>query len=168
MEIFGWYLMKLRPHIIPPRVSMLVLVWPSRYIYISILVFWHGWISLLIYIAIEARVSSVSGPFYQITWDYMWFHSTYFTGCTMAKSENFDLTLLMALLRNFTKIKEPVTTWNKMPKQADTSEGADLVRIRFHRNALAHNTNATLSNKEFHDMWDELKYVIIITLMIWW
>ncbi|XP_048741103.2 uncharacterized protein LOC125655030 [Ostrea edulis] len=79
-------------------------------------------------------------------------------GCTMAKSENFDLTLLMALLRNFTNIKEPVTTWNKMPKQADTSEGADLVRIRFHRNALAHNTNATLSNKEFHDMWDELKY----------
>jgi hypothetical protein len=51
-------------------------------------------------------------------------------------SKNFDLTLLTILLRNICSLPSPATGWDVMPLPSDTSESANIARIKIFRNEV--------------------------------
>lgn len=84
------------------------------------------------------------------------------TGSTVVRSEHFDTTLIVCLLRNMTpKECAPVTGWDNLPLQGDTSTGADLARIKWYRNKLAHSDVGKLSPVDFTQYWGNVEGVSI-------
>ena len=68
---------------------------------------------------------------------------------------NFDITLLSILLRNICGFTKTDAYWNKKPNATDTSDEANIVRIRLFRNDLhAHITETGISTKEFEHYWN--------------
>ena len=82
---------------------------------------------------------------------------------TTTNSDQYDVTLLICLLRNIAEppIIKPVTGFDKLPQSHDTSEGADLARIKYYRNVLAHPADAGTSNDDFNNAWDNLSQVCV-------
>ena len=78
-------------------------------------------------------------------------------------SEDLDITLLCKVLRH--ACSPPLTTppggWKTPPSAADQSPSDDLVRIRIHRNEVAHAAEMKLSTTEFVQIWDELSAAMI-------
>ena len=67
-----------------------------------------------------------------------------------AKSSDFDLNLLVCLIRNTTSETAPSTGWDNMPNDRDISKGADIARMKYYRNEyLAHKPLQQMSNAEF-------------------
>ncbi|XP_076085706.1 uncharacterized protein LOC143056511 [Mytilus galloprovincialis] len=75
-----------------------------------------------------------------------------------ADSSTFDVTLMICLLRNLAKINIK----DNLPVSTDTSEGAALSRIKFYRNEIAHNESGTLTEKQFHQLWEEVSQAITL------
>ncbi|XP_052083811.1 uncharacterized protein LOC127721184 isoform X2 [Mytilus californianus] len=77
-------------------------------------------------------------------------------------SGTFDLTLLICLLRNIAipAIRKPGTGFDQLPNNHDTTEGADLARIKYYRNLIAHNTDGTFNYTEFNTAWNDLSQAI--------
>ncbi|XP_052075892.1 uncharacterized protein LOC127713981 [Mytilus californianus] len=71
----------------------------------------------------------------------------------ITSSENYDITLMICLLRNMTTIVPPLHGYDKLPPVTEVSDGADLARIKYYRNVLAHTDNGQLSNEHFNTMW---------------
>ena len=77
-------------------------------------------------------------------------------------SNNFDITLLTNLLRNICGLPAPATGWNAMPPAGDTSNSADIVRIRIFRNEVyGHITCAQLDDAKFNTLWREISQPLI-------
>lgn len=55
----------------------------------------------------------------------------------------------------------PVTGWDNLPHRADTSTGADIARIKWYRNKLAHDGDGKLSLADFSQYWRDLECVSI-------
>jgi len=55
---------------------------------------------------------------------------------TSVSSANFDITLLMILLRNICGLSPPATGWDVLPPPADTSAEADIARVKYFRNVV--------------------------------
>lgn len=68
-------------------------------------------------------------------------------------SDNFDITLMTCLLRNITTIVPPCNGFDKLPLATEVSDGADLARIKYYRNNMAHVMKDELSNEDFNRMW---------------
>ena len=51
-------------------------------------------------------------------------------------SKNFDITLLVILLRNMCGLSPPATGWDAYPPEADKSCQVDIVRLRHFRNTI--------------------------------
>jgi hypothetical protein len=87
---------------------------------------------------------------------------------TTTNSDQYDVTLLICLLRNIAEppIIKPVTGFDKLPQSHDTSEGADLARMKYYRNDIAHSADAGTSNDDFNNAWDNLSRHIDQNL--WW
>lgn len=66
---------------------------------------------------------------------------------------------MVCLLRNFSKVKQPGTGYDKLPPPADKSEGADLARIKHYRNKMAHIDQNRISNADFVNQWTEISEV---------
>lgn len=70
----------------------------------------------------------------------------------------FDITLLYTLLRNFCpNIQPPTQNWgmSNMPAQGETTEGDDIERIRLMRNELlGHISIPMVSDNEFKKRWN--------------
>ncbi|XP_062566082.1 uncharacterized protein LOC134228439 [Saccostrea cucullata] len=75
-------------------------------------------------------------------------------------SRQFDVTLLILLLRYMTNVPAPVTGFEKLPVQTDDSVGADLARIKHYRNLVAHSNNAKLSEADFDNYWVDIESAI--------
>ncbi|XP_063414552.1 uncharacterized protein LOC134696615 [Mytilus trossulus] len=71
----------------------------------------------------------------------------------ITSSENYDITLMICLLRNMTNILQPCLGYDKLPPVTETSDGADLARIKYYRNFMAHTETDELSNEDFNTMW---------------
>ncbi|CAC5370660.1 unnamed protein product [Mytilus coruscus] len=67
-------------------------------------------------------------------------------------STQFDVSLMLCMLRNFTDI----CVYDKTPHQKDTSVAADLSRIKHYRNDFAHLNESTLSVESFNLIWTDL------------
>ncbi|VDI15846.1 Hypothetical predicted protein [Mytilus galloprovincialis] len=75
----------------------------------------------------------------------------------VVSSSTFDLTLMICLLRNLASI--PVG--DILPHASDTSEAADLSRIKYYRNRFAHNDGYSLSDADFELYWSDICKAIL-------
>ncbi|XP_070561657.1 NACHT, LRR and PYD domains-containing protein 1 homolog [Ptychodera flava] len=79
-----------------------------------------------------------------------------------ANSEQFDITLLMILLRNICGLKSPNDhVWTRPPYSSDVSVEADLVRMREFRNKLQHMPGTTIKDSEFERLWFDISVVLV-------
>ncbi|XP_071174347.1 uncharacterized protein [Mytilus edulis] len=70
-------------------------------------------------------------------------------GTMTVKSTDMDLTLMICLLRHLQKMKFE----DSLSLATNTSEAADLSRIKYYRNWIAHNTNGQISKHDFPAIW---------------
>ena len=76
-------------------------------------------------------------------------------------SKDYDITLLFSLLRNICGLIPPASTgWNE-PSPEDTSEAADLIRIKYYRNELSHIAGTQVSDNDFLTNWNEISEVLV-------
>ena len=79
-------------------------------------------------------------------------------------SANFDVTLLMVLLRNICGLSPPGSTgsWDKLPPDSDNSTEANIVRIKYYRNDVyGHATKASVDNATFNALWQKISIAIL-------
>ena len=62
---------------------------------------------------------------------------------------------MITLLRNLT----PVGGFDRLPSATETTEGADLARIKHYRNYLAHQDAPLIDNTFFTTAWNDLSNV---------
>ncbi|CAC5385976.1 unnamed protein product [Mytilus coruscus] len=74
------------------------------------------------------------------------------------KSNDFDLTLMVCLLRNLTK----VTIQDQLPQPSDMSEGAAVSIIKYYRNQIGHSDSSTMSEADFSTTFDVVSKAIEI------
>ena len=71
--------------------------------------------------------------------------------------QEFDITLLVILLRNICGLSTPTTGWNAMPGSTDNSREANIVRIKLFRNKLfGHVPGTSVSRLDFEAHWVEV------------
>ena len=78
-------------------------------------------------------------------------------------SENFDITLLVLLLRNICGFTPPATGWDAFPPlSTDHSYQADIVRLRHFRNTVyAHVEKASVDDATFNTQWHDIGKVLV-------
>ena len=79
-------------------------------------------------------------------------------------SANFDVTLLMVLLRNICSLSSPVSTgnWDELPPDSDNSTEANIVRIKCYRNVVyGHATKASLDDATFNVLWQKISSAVL-------
>ena len=79
-------------------------------------------------------------------------------------SANFDVTLLMILLRNICGLSPPVTnvSWDELPPDSDSSAEANIARIQWYRNKVhAHASEASVDDATFNALWQKISSAIL-------
>ncbi|CAC5380385.1 unnamed protein product [Mytilus coruscus] len=76
-------------------------------------------------------------------------------------SKDFDLTMIICLLRNIGGLPTPSNGWDQLPHPNDMLPGADLATLKWYRNQLAHTTVTYLDNNEFTDKWNRVEKALI-------
>ena len=77
-------------------------------------------------------------------------------------SRDFDITLLMTLLRNICGLTPPVTGWDVLPAATDLSREADISRIKYFRNTVyAHAEHASVDDATFDTHWKEIRDTLV-------
>ena len=78
-------------------------------------------------------------------------------------SGDFDITLLVALLRNICGLSAPTAAvWNSPPSPTDRTKEADIVRTRIHRNEVfAHANSASIDDVTFNTYWVDIKEPLV-------
>ena len=74
------------------------------------------------------------------------------------KSADFDITLLLRLLRTICNLTPPSTGWDALPATADHSLTADIARIKYFRNSVVGHMkqDMTVTDDEFQMLWQEI------------
>ncbi|XP_063426863.1 uncharacterized protein LOC134710434 [Mytilus trossulus] len=78
-------------------------------------------------------------------------------GTNATSSKDFDLTMIICLLRNLGGLITPSNGWDQLPHPNDTLPGADLATLKCYRNQMAHATVTTMDNNEFTDKWTRVE-----------
>ncbi|XP_078374488.1 uncharacterized protein LOC144658034 [Oculina patagonica] len=77
-------------------------------------------------------------------------------------SRDFDITLLMVLLRNICVLVPPVTGWDNLPSAADVTPEADIARVKFYRNTVyGHASQASVDDAAFGIYWTEIRDALV-------
>ena len=77
-------------------------------------------------------------------------------------SKNFDVTLLMLLLRNICGLIPPTTGWDNLPPSADTSVEANIVRVKYYRNHVYGNASqASVDDATFNTYWQDISNALV-------
>ena len=79
-------------------------------------------------------------------------------------SANFDVTLLMVLLRNICGLSPPVSTgsWGTLPPDSDNSTVANIVRIKWYRNDVyGHATKTSVDDATFNVLWQKISSAVL-------
>lgn len=76
-------------------------------------------------------------------------------------SKDFDISLLIKLLRNICSLPKPNNGWDNLPIPVDISLSDDLARIKYYRNKIAHHESFRLSVDDFDTYWKELSGAFI-------
>ena len=77
-------------------------------------------------------------------------------------SKNFDITLLMVLLRSICGLLPPASGWDKLPPATDTTLEADIVRIKCYRNTVyGHASEASVDDPTFNQYWKDIQDALV-------
>ena len=78
-------------------------------------------------------------------------------------SANFDITLLMVLLRNIcTGLVPPPTGWDSLPAATDLTLEADIVRIKCYKNTVYdHASEASVDDATFSQYWQDIQDALV-------
>ena len=77
-------------------------------------------------------------------------------------SKNFDITLLMVLLRNVCSLVPPANGWDTLPPETDTTLEADIVRIKYYRNTVyGHANEASVDDPTFNKYWQDIQDALV-------
>ena len=77
-------------------------------------------------------------------------------------SANFDITLLMVLLRNICGLVPPPTGWDRLPAATDLSPEADIVRTKYYRNTVyGHASEASIDDTTFSQYWQDIQDALV-------
>ena len=77
-------------------------------------------------------------------------------------SENFDITLLMLLLRNICGLTAPAAGWDALPSPTDVNCEDDLARIKYYRNTVhGHAAQASVDDTKFNDYWMNIRDTLV-------
>jgi len=82
----------------------------------------------------------------------------------LVSSKQFDITLLMVLLRNICSLSPPTTTgsWDNLPPVTDISPEADMVRIKYYRNTMyGHAEQASVDDVTFNNQWTDIRDALV-------
>ncbi|XP_052072896.1 ankyrin-3-like [Mytilus californianus] len=71
-------------------------------------------------------------------------------------STTFDVTLMICLIRNLTSVAQPINGFNSLPPSVETTPEADLARIKWYRNILAHHDNNIMATVGFNTAWSNI------------
>ncbi|VDI43434.1 Hypothetical predicted protein [Mytilus galloprovincialis] len=81
-------------------------------------------------------------------------------GSKPVSSMNFDLSLLITLLRKDSNVEPPETGgYDDLPSKDDKTDGAQIATIKHYRNDLAHASEAKKNEHEFDCLWSRLENV---------
>ena len=81
---------------------------------------------------------------------------------TSVSSAQFDITLLMVLLRNLCGLPSPATGWDKLPAETDVSREADIARVKYYRNTVyGHAECASVDDAAFNAYWDDIRDTLV-------
>ena len=77
-------------------------------------------------------------------------------------SREFDITLLMLLLRKLPGLNPPANGWSNPPAATDTSIEADIARVKIYgNNVYAHASQASVSDLTFGKYWQDIRQTLI-------
>ena len=77
-------------------------------------------------------------------------------------SRDFDVTLLMVLLRNICFLLPPTTGWDALPAITDVSRKADIARVKYFRNTVyAHAEHASVDDVTFNAYWQDIRDTLV-------
>lgn len=77
-------------------------------------------------------------------------------------SKEFDFTLLMVLLRTVCELTPPTAGWDTHPLPADTSQEADIARLRCIFNTVfRHADESCVSDAEYVHYWENIREVLV-------
>ncbi|VDI33279.1 Hypothetical predicted protein [Mytilus galloprovincialis] len=76
-------------------------------------------------------------------------------------STTFDVTLMITLLRNCSKLTAPRNGYDDMPGPNEMTPAADLARIKYYRNYLAHASENKITANFFKTAWDEISSAVL-------
>ena len=77
-------------------------------------------------------------------------------------TRDFDITLLMVLLRNLCSLPPPINGWDTLPAATDMSRKADIARVRYFRNTVyAHAEQASVDDKTFNAYWQDIRDTLV-------
>lgn len=74
-------------------------------------------------------------------------------------SKTFDVTLMIALLRNLTTLTPPINGYDNLPVTTETTPASDLARIKHCRNLLSHLDDAKVDGTLFTTAWMDISGV---------
>lgn len=72
---------------------------------------------------------------------------------------------MITLLRDLTSVTPPAGGFDRLPKSTETTLGADLARIKFYRNRLAHLDDAKIDQVSFITNWNDVTSVCNVVLL---
>ena len=77
-------------------------------------------------------------------------------------SNDFDVTLLMLLLRNVCGLTPPTTGWDNLPPAADMSVEANITRLKYYRNhVVGHASQASVDDTTFNTYWQDISNALV-------
>ena len=77
-------------------------------------------------------------------------------------SKDFDIPLLMVLLRSICGLVRPATGWDTLPPAADTTLEAEIVRINCFRDKVyGHASEASVDDPTFNQYWQDIQDALV-------
>ena len=78
-------------------------------------------------------------------------------------SKDFDIPLVMVLLRNICGLTAPATGWDSLPSASDTSFEANIARVKYYRNSVyGHARQASVDDPTFNSMWQDISAALVV------
>lgn len=72
-------------------------------------------------------------------------------------SENFDMSLLVVLLKNLCDLIPPITGWYNVPHDSDRSVAANICRITIYKSTFyTHARQTSVDDPTFNSLWEEI------------
>ena len=77
-------------------------------------------------------------------------------------SKDFDITLLLVLLRNLCGLPSPAAGWDTLPAATDVSLEADIARVKYYRNSVyGHAECASVDDATFNTCWGDIRDTLV-------